>query len=69
MSTVAITGNTYPAGTTARCNRCQSKFELSRDRQGFEFNGQAAARLTDFETCQKCGCMDCHWIYASDKQA
>jgi hypothetical protein len=59
---------TYTAGTVARCNKCQEKFELLKDRSGYEFNGQAAARLTDFATCPKCGCMDCHWVYSADEQ-
>jgi uncharacterized protein with PIN domain len=59
---------TYQAGTIARCNRCQGKFELVRDRAGYELGNKAAARLTDFATCPHCDCMDCHWVYKSDEQ-
>lgn len=59
---------TYSAGTPARCKRCQGKFDLSHDREGYELGSNAAARLTEFATCPHCGQMDCHWVYARDQQ-
>jgi hypothetical protein len=52
--------------TPARCNRCDKKFELPKDRQGDEDNPGVAYRLWQFCECPHCKQTDCHWVYVAD---
>ncbi len=57
---------TYPAGTPARCNRCDQPFALAACAQGHPFHTEPAARLIGFSSCPHCGQTDAHWVYAAD---
>ena len=55
---------TFPAGTMAKCNRCNQRCPLPKECKGHAENVRAF-RLETMCTLD-CGHMDAHWVLVSD---
>ncbi len=50
-----------PAGTSARCNRCNAPFVLAEEIKASVARESRVGRMLDMVTAP-CGHRDCHWV-------